>query len=260
MLERLNQVGALFGEQLTLTRTPDGNLLLEGIVDTDVRKKEILEALRSVTARSSVRLEVSTVAEVLFRQSPTVARKVQVQDAQVSQQTIPVEAELRNYFGKKRALSGEAVEQEIQRFSRQICSLSSRARSHALAMKKTAECFTAAELQAMDQGTRRRFNMLIVEHADGYRRELQQLREQLQPIFDLASLQESATAIEVRSDEDLLHAVNRLFEIAAVNDAALSQSFSVSTEVVTGAAVKRPEFWRSFGAAETLAIQISARQ
>jgi hypothetical protein len=200
------------------------------------------------------------VAEALLRQLPTDARKVHIQDAQVTQQTIPVETELRNYFGSKRGLSGEALEQEIQRFSRQICSLSSRARSHALAIKKTAERFTAAEVQAMEQGTRRRFTMLIIEHALGYRLELQQLREQLQPIFDLASLQASAPVSEVRSDEDLLHAINRLFEIAAVNDAALCQSFSVSTEAVTGAAVKKPEFWRSFGAAENLAIQIAGRQ
>jgi hypothetical protein len=260
ILERLNQVGALLGEQLSLTRTPDGKLLLEGVVETDARKKEILQAMRSVTGNPAVLLEVSTVAEALHRQSPTGTRKVQLQDAQVAQQTIPVEAEMRNYFAGKRGLSGEALEQEIQRFSRQICSRSSRARSHALAIKKTAQRFTAVEVQAMDQGTRHRFIALIVEHAHGYRRELQQLREQLQPIFEVASLSTAGPEGVVRSDEDLLHAINRLFEIAAVNDAALCQSFSVSTEAVTGAAVKKPEFWHSFGEAENLAAQIAGRQ
>ena len=260
MLERLNQVGALLGEQLSLTRIHDGKLLLEGIVETDARKKEILQAVSSVIGNPAVMLEVSTVAEALLKQSPTGSKKIHLQDAQVAQQTIPVEVELRNYVAGKRGLSGEALEQEIQRFSRQICGRSSRARSHALATKRTAERFTATEVQAMDQGTRQRFTALIVEHAQGYRRALQQLREQLQPIFEVASLPSAGPEGVIRSEEELLHAINRLFEIAAVNDAALCQSFSVSTEAVTGAAVKRPEFWRSFGAAENLAAQIADRK
>ena len=62
------------------------------------------------------------------------------------------------------------------------------------------------------------------------------------------------------SDDELLSAINRLFKLAATNDAALCQSFSVSTEAATAAAVKRVAFWRTVGAAENLATQIAMWQ
>jgi hypothetical protein len=256
VLERLNQVKALLGEQLNLTRASDGRLRVEGLVDTDARKSEILAALKAVAGNSAVNLEINTVTEAQARQAKSAPRRIIVQDAQVAQQAIPVETDLRNYFGAARGLSGQQLEQEIQRFSGQICNRSSLARSHALALKQIAERFTPAQLQALDQATRNRFNALLVEHARGYRRELERLRQQLQPIFPAAS-GTVATDGRITSDEGLIRAINRLFDLAATNDESLCRSFSVSTNPVTATAVKKQEFWRSIGAAEDLAAQIA---
>jgi anti-sigma factor RsiW len=260
VLERLNQANALLGEQVTLTRTSEGKLVVEGIVETDARKREILEALKTVGGNPAVKLEVGTVAEAQARRAQSEPRKVTVQDAQVAQQTIPVETELRNYFSTARGLSGERLEQEIQRFSSQICSRSSRARSHALALKQIAERFTPAQLQTLDQATRSRFSALLVEHAQGYGSELEKLRQQLQPIFPLASSGTAAAKDKITGDEDLIRAINRLFELAATNDEALCLSFSLSTDAVKEVVVRKQEFWRSVGVAESLAAQVAGRQ
>jgi len=229
-LERLNRANALLGEQLSLTRAPDGKLIIEGIVETDARKSEILEALKPVAGDPAVKIEVNTVAEASARQSQSASRQIIVQDARVAQQEILVDAELRNYLGDTRGLSGRRLEQEIQRFSAQICNRSSRARSHALAIKQIADRFTPTQLRSLDQATRQRFNALLVEHAQGYLRELEQLRLQLQPIFPAAASSRSAVESKISNDEDLVRAIDRLFESAASNDEALRQSFSVSTE------------------------------
>lgn len=255
VLERLNRANALLGEQLTLTRTSDGKLLIEGIVETDARKRELLAALQSVTSTPTVKVDLSTVAEAAARQTASAPRKVIIQDAQVAQQSIPVEMELRSYFSPRIA-AGERVEQELQRFSAQICSRSSRARAHALALKQIADRFTAAQLQALEPATRERWRALLAQHAQGYRREWQTLRQQLQPMFPLAANASTAEG-KLSNDDELLSAINRLFKLAATNDAALCQSFSISTEAVTTAAVKRAEFWRAVGSAETLAAQIA---
>lgn len=267
VLERLNQVNALLGEQVALTRTSEGKLVVEGIVETDARKREILEALKTVAGNPAVKLEVNTVAEAQSRRAQSEPRKMTVQDAQVAQQTIPVETELRNYFSTARGLSGERLEQEIQGFSGQICSNSSRARSHALALKQIAERFTPAQLQTLDAATRSRFSALLVEHARGYRSELEKLRQQLQPIFPLASSQSAAAKDKITGDEDLIRAIDRLFELAATNDEALCLSFSLSTESVKEVAVRKQEFWRSVAFAESLAAyaeslaaQVAGRQ
>ena len=256
VLERLNQVNALLGEQLHLTRTAEGKLKVEGIVETDARKAELRRALQAVADNPAVKIEISTVAEAQARQAQAAPpRKVIIQDAQVTQQTLPVETELRNHFAA-RGFSGERLEQEVQRFSAQTCSRSSRARAHALALKQIADRFSAAQLQTLDQATRERWRALLNQHANSYRREWQQLRQQLQPIFAVAA-ETGAASHKLTSDDDLLSAIQRLFKLAATNDAALCQSFSISTEAVAAAAVKRAEFWRAVGTAETLAAQIA---
>jgi len=61
VLRLLNQVGADFGEQLSVTHTPQGTLRVEGVVETDKRKKEILAALAPVKSNPAVRVELQTV-------------------------------------------------------------------------------------------------------------------------------------------------------------------------------------------------------
>ncbi|MBL8202956.1 MAG: hypothetical protein JNM09_01910 [Blastocatellia bacterium] len=259
VLERLNQVNALLGEQLNVTRTANGQLKIDGLVETDARKSELLRALQAVASNPAVKIEISTVTEAQTRQAQSSSpRKVIVQDAQVAQQAIPVETELRNHF-TARGLTGERLEQEIQRFAAQVCNRSSRARAHALALKQIADRFSAAQLQTQDQATRERWQALLHQHAQGFRREWQQLRQQLQPIFPVATETNTSTS-KLNSDEELLNAISRLFKLAATNDAALCQSFSVSTEAAAGAAVKRAEFWRTVSTTETLATQIVAWQ
>lgn len=259
VLERLNQVNALLGEQLNLTRTNNGQLKIEGVVETDARKAELLRALQSAANNPAIKIDISTVAEAQTRQAQSSQpRKVIIQDAQVRQQFIPVETELRSYFSA-RGLAGEWLEQEIQQFSAQICGRSSRARAHALALKQIADRFSATQLSTLDQTTSERWRTLLNQHANGFRREWQQLRQQLQPIFPVAA-ETGTSASKLNSDEELLNAISRLFKLAATNDAALCQSFSVSTEAAAGTAVKRAEFWRTVSTTETLATQIVAWQ
>src|SRR5205823_4595740 len=65
VLRLLHQAGADLGEQLSVTRRPEGELRVEGIVETDQRKQEILRALNSVVSNPAVKVEVNTVAEAL---------------------------------------------------------------------------------------------------------------------------------------------------------------------------------------------------
>jgi len=259
VLERLNQVNALLGEQLSLTRASSGQLLVRGIVETEQRKREIEQALKSVSTNPAVRIEVNTVAEAQARQRQSPTRNVIVEEAQVAQQTIPVDTELRGYFSA-RGFSGDRLEQQIRQFSGEVSNRSSRARSHALALKQIAERFTPAQLSTLDQTARNRWRALLREHAQAYEREIQQLRRELQPIFPAASSSASAAESEIRTDEELIAAVNRLFKMAAANDRALGQSFSVSTDAVSKAAVKTLELWRSVAACESLATRIANSQ
>lgn len=261
VLERLDDAGALLGEQLSLTHTAEGRLLLQGIVETDARRNEILQALGSVAANSLVKIEIASLAEeIKKRQSQSSPREVKIQDAQVAQLTTPVETELRDYLAASRGLSGERLEDEVQRFSREMCSRSSRARAHALAVKQIAERFTPAQLGALDPADRRRLRERVSAHALLYQRQLQEMCRDLESIFSASSTKPVAPEVDITNDEGWLLAINRLFEMSAAVDRDLCQSFSLSTELVTAAAVKRASFWRSVADAESLATQIASWQ
>jgi hypothetical protein len=62
VIRLLNQVDALSGEQLDVTRTAEGLLLIEGIIDTSERKQEIVRALDPVSNHPSVKIRIETPA------------------------------------------------------------------------------------------------------------------------------------------------------------------------------------------------------
>src|SRR6266496_1063530 len=70
VLRLLSQAGADLGEQISVTRTSNGLLSVQGIVDTEKRKGEILRALSSVSSNPAVRVDVKSVAEALRGQKP----------------------------------------------------------------------------------------------------------------------------------------------------------------------------------------------
>ena len=58
----VNQAGADTGEQITVARTSEGQLKIDGLVDTETRKGELLRALWPIAKQSAVRINILTVA------------------------------------------------------------------------------------------------------------------------------------------------------------------------------------------------------
>jgi hypothetical protein len=257
VLEKLNRANAFLGEQLSLTRTSEGTLLVSGIVETSERKSEILRSLGDVAKNPAVKVDVNTVAEAQRRQKPGNPGAISIQDVQVAQNTVPVDAELRAYLSRSRGLTGQQLEQEIEQLSQRVLLHSTRARSHALALKQIAERFSPADIEAMDPSARTRWRVLINQHAQFFRREVEQLRQELGPIFPGSSAAGGGGEVEIANDQDLARAAKRLFELASVTDNGLRRSFSLSSERVSDAPVKSQQFWRSFGSAEAIAAKIA---
>ncbi len=256
VLEKLNRVNAFLGEQLSLTRTPEGKLLVNGIVETSERKNEILRSLGEVSKNPAVKIDVSTVAEAQKREQRRASENITMQDVEVAQNTIPVDAELRSYLSRTKGLSGDQLEKEIEQLSRRVLVHSARARSHALALKQIAERFSASDLETMDAGALVRWRALIAEHAQFFRRELQQVRQELAPVFPGASSALAGANLEIANDKDIARAAKSLFELASVTDNGLRRSFSLSSERGTDAPVRSQQFWQSFASAEAIAATI----
>ena len=259
LLERLNQANAFLGEQITVSRSADGQLRVEGVVDTSARKAEIVRALGPLMKNPSVRVGIDTVAEAQARQSQRGQQPstVTLEGVQVTEERIAVDAELRRYL-QSRGLSGDQLEVEIRRFTDRVLQKSLQARLHARALKQIADRFSAAQLDTLDSDARARWRGMISQHARACRQDIESLRRELQPLFP--SLGGVATSEQsITSDDALLQAIARLYSLSVTNDESLRKSFSLYAGGAGDAPIRSAQFWRSLASAENLAERIISR-
>ena len=256
VLKYLNQADAFYGEQITLSRTPEGKLHVQGIVETEKRKSEILQALSSVRSNQAVLIQVETVAEASARQSrqrsnrsdPANMGTVEVE----TRRSLPAEPELRAYFSKSKGLSGDELDQEVQRFATRVMARTRQARRHALALKQIAERFSADDLGSLDENSRAQWRGMMAQHARAIEQELGVLTRELQPVFPTGS-DGASGAKTISGDADLARTARRLFEVITSVDEAVSRSFSIYAGGDSLALVKQPEFSRLLKSATSIA-------
>jgi hypothetical protein len=256
VLRQLDQAGAFYGEQLSLSRTPDGQLVVQGVVDSAKRKGEIRQALASFLKNPAVRFEVETAEEAQQKQARQARRgnvgSPSVSSVEVEQErATPADGDLRTYFSGNR-LSGAQLEQEVRRFSDRALAHARQARRHALALKQIVERFSVEDLRTMDDSSRQLWRALIDQHARSIQQETESLRRELEPIFFPG---ESRGGGGGGNAGDIALAAKQLFEIAVSNDDLVRRSFTLGSS--GSPAVKSPQFARSLTSAINLAAAIS---
>jgi len=254
VLNLLHQVGADLGEQISVTRVADGELKVLGLVDTDQRKAELLAALSSVTRNPAVKIEISTVAEATAaaeknaRLTPRNASPegVVVERVEAEKDVMPAGPELRRYFGD---------EEQMRRFASRMINRSHEAMRHAGALKRLLNQFSAQDLRELDPESRGKWLALVRSHANAFQAETAALRQELQPVFfasaPLGAPQESPA---ITSDDELVRAVARLFDLSSANDQKVRTAFS-SSAIGSGATVNS-QLWGLLKSTESLAAAI----
>ncbi|HEY2971892.1 MAG TPA: hypothetical protein VGJ48_05225, partial [Pyrinomonadaceae bacterium] len=247
VLQLLNQANAFMGEQLSVTRTSEGKLLVSGLVDTTERKAELLRALSTVRGNPAVHIQVETVAEASQRERPKSTGNVTVERIETTEGTSAVYADLKQKFS----------DDEARRFADRVMSRSRRARRHALALKQLAERFSLTDLQTLSSVDRARWLGLLRDHAREYDREIATLRRDLQQVFPALSAAATSGPM-IGGDAQIQDAVRRLYELSVACDEQVRQSFALSAERPSTAPVKTQQFWRALSAAEGLSKSIQA--
>jgi len=247
VLQLLNQANAFMGEQLSVTRTPEGKLLVSGLVETEERKSELIRALATVRNNPAVRIEVETVAQAAQRERPKSPSNVTVERVEATEGTSPVYSDLKKKFS----------DDEARRYADRVMARSRQARRHALALKQLAERFSLADLRTLPEADRLRWTGLLQEHARDFQREIQALRRELEQVFP-ALPGESAGGPTSSGDAEIQEAVRRLYDLSVACDEDVRQSFALSTQDHSAAHVKTQQFWQSLRSAEVLAARIQA--
>jgi len=254
----LNLAKANLDEQVSLTRTADGKLLVQAIVDTKERKREILQALRPVIDNPAVIVAVNTVTEGARRNKRSSAVEVQQVDIDGTA-LIPVYPELNRYFAAQ-GVTGERMDEAVRQFSNRMLALSRRALRHAWALRRVANQFSAEQVRALTTEAKLKRLAIIREQASAFNQATEQLRAELQPVFFQASLSSGrADEIEINSEADMMRAIARLIDLASANDEAIRSAFTLSSGAATTAIIKTTRFWLSLRSAAQLGAKIIAQ-
>ncbi|HYL97473.1 MAG TPA: hypothetical protein VEZ90_00855, partial [Blastocatellia bacterium] len=252
----LDQVKANLGEQISVTRTAGGKLLVQGIVDSDKRKAQIVQALAEVSSNPAVRLDILTVAEAMHRrtqaESPGAVRRVEVNGSA----TIPVYGRLRSHF-EKSGIASEQIDDQIKKFAAAALSDSREALRHAWALKRLAQEFSPEELQSLGPEARARRGQMIIEHARSARDELAKLSQQLGQVFGLQ--RPTAEAFPVTGDGAVSNEIAELTDSISAIDESVRSDFTVTAGSASSSSVDSAGFWRQLDKAQKLAESIRNR-
>jgi len=255
----LDQANANLGEQVSLTRSGSG-LKIRALVETQQRKTELMAALASLRAQPAVMLEIETYEEAARRQPSANSAPTLMTDAVVAQKPIPVAAELRRYFasqaarlpdGKTDNLPDSQIEEQVARFAGRMQEQAPRSLRHAWALNSLATQLSPEELAALPPEAKAKWRQMVRTHALAIKRESENLRAGLQPIFYPNA---SATALpEDAEPSGLKSLAARLTALASEHDTIIGKAFSKSANEAAGAELKSMRFWQSLRRAEQLA-------
>jgi len=253
----LNRIKANLGEQVSMTRTTGGLLLVEALVETEGRKAEMLSALGPVIKNPAVRVDVRTVAEAASQsqkesRNDSTSRDGALRDIDVPNGRIPADLELRAYFAL-RLVGNEAIEKEIDRYSNSAMSHSREALLQASALKRLVTRFSPAEMRGLTPEARDKWVTMVHEHVVAYRREVSALRQQLATLFGGRGSDSDGAAVT-----NAVQAANRLVELSYATDDAVRSAFTISTDGRTTVGIKSEKFWRSLAVTEKLVSAIDA--
>ncbi|MBL8170956.1 MAG: hypothetical protein JNJ50_22555 [Acidobacteria bacterium] len=254
-LRLLQQANADTHEQIEVRRTAAGKLRIEGMLETDARKAELLQALSSLRTHPAIEIHLQTVAEAAqrLRAAPALPATA-IEREEVTVTKLPVDAELRRHF-TARGVAAEQIDDEIERFTAATLQRSRQMARHAGALRQLAGRFSAAQLQTLDAAGRAVWLSLLHSHARSLRDETLQLRASLAPVLSGsgASINENNS---INNDEDLRRVCERVAQLSAESDRIVRAAFTVSANAAP-VGVRSATFFTSLHRIEHLAEAIS---
>jgi len=254
----INQAKGDDHEQISLSRTGDGLLHVEGVVDTEQRKNDFIRALSPVSNNPLVKIEILTITEALQLHQSKSSSEVSVRELEETVNTIAVDRELRNYLSSptETSRSKADLDEAVRSFSSRTVNRAYRALFHAIELKRLVNRFAKVDMHTVTPEARTKWLQMVREHAAAFERETITLRQDLQPVFSSSSGSiPTAGESEISNDADLAQAVERIHKLALANNDAIRSAFTISSQS-SSAAIKSPQFWQALNTAAALAARI----
>jgi hypothetical protein len=256
ILSLLDQVGATLGEEVSVSRAADGALQIAGVVEGPDRKQEILAALAPLAAHPATRVLIETSEEAQQRleksRAPSESIAVQIQESAPASGTIAVDRELRAHIAST-GVAGEKLDEEINQYANRALRHSRQAMLYAWSLRKLVQRFSTTEVQSLERSSRMKWLSMIIQHTQGFEREMTGLRAQLTLAFP-AKAAADETVTDATDEVGLTRLILRMTELSTITDEAIRSAFTLSGG--DGLAIGSATFWRTLSNAELLAQKI----
>jgi hypothetical protein len=250
----LDQVGATLGGEITVSMGSDGRLHVQGIVQNEARKQEILTALKPVRSNPAVQIDILSYSLAL-RRAVTPGRSIAAETSRVSggNSNLSAQADISEFLASQTPPPPEAeLRERVMRFSAEISANSSNAARHAWVLKHLAEMANSGNAENLSAAARRQYLAMVAAHAQEVEQSTRRLKLELDPIF-FAGLPPPA---ESPPPAKLSPAIDRVLEAALRNDKAIQSAFGISMGVESPVSIRAAEFRESVMETEELACWI----
>jgi DNA-directed RNA polymerase specialized sigma24 family protein len=248
-LYALRYLNADTGIPIEVTRTPSGRVRVEGVVADETLRRQIGVRLRELADASLLDVRIAAAGHVQARARGSI-RPGHIEAYEVGQTRFAGDEPVRRFF-EDSGLTGDALNQAVDKYSLDALAHAQRALQHAYALNRLGSAVSGDELRSIDEPSQRRWTEMVDAHARGVRGELRALRDQLAGPWPHASeeLKAQESAIEIANSSQYAQAAQRLLEqVSALNqhmgelftangrpDGAVNQEGLIRTIMGTGA-------------------------
>ena len=250
----LDGIGATLGGEITVSMGSDERLHVQGIVQNEARKQEILTALKPVRSNPAVQIEILSYSQAL-RRAVTPGHGIAAETSRVSggNSNLSAQADISEFMASQSPPPPEAeLRERVIRFSAQISANSSNAARHAWVLKHLAEMAGPGNGETLSATARRQYLSMVAVHAREVEQSTRRLKLELDPIF-FAGLPPPG---ESSPPAELSPAIDRVLEAALRNDKAIQSAFGISMGVESPVSIRTAEFRESVLETEELACWI----
>ena len=190
----LHSVGACLGRPMTVARIGHSQVEVQGIVETEGRKSQILAALRGIP---HVTCSIRTVAEDRIATSAQAARPEQIAtvesetrvNSQASPQKLAAEGVLEQFFAAKNCAGGSerekgnCIQQKIAQLSQEVLMLSETALTQAWALRQLAGWYSSMPRDSLRISSLRLLELMARDHLTALHRESGRSQILLTPVL-----------------------------------------------------------------------------
>jgi hypothetical protein len=251
----LDGIGATLGGEITVSMGFDGRLHVEGIVQNEARKQEILTALKPVRSNPAVQIDILSYSQALRRAvAATHTTAGATPGVSSGNSNLSAQADISEFLASQTPPPPESeLRERVMRFSAEISANSSNAARHAWVLKHLAEMASPGSGENLSAETRRQYLSMVAVHAREVEQSTRRLKLELDPIF-FAGLPPPGESPPPPTE--LSPVIDRLLDAALRNDKAIQSAFGISMGVESPVSIRTAEFRESVLETEELACWI----